>query len=412
MASTKLFLDMRGKAADGKGSLLIRIYHNQSSTTIKTGVRVSPDNWTGTKVLCVPGVEAINAKLQKQKSTIDKDIALLSIEDNFDSMTASEIKSIITSKVKDKKQSHYIESIFNDYIDNGNLKDGTKSIYNLTLKKVLDFGGCNLKIENINLKWLRSFNSYLSKNQCANGRAIYLRSLRAICNYALHNNIISIYPFEHFKIKYDETAKRNIPVDLLRKFHDYPASNKNSMYRDYFFLMFFLIGINSKDLLLAKKSQMINGRLEYIREKTNKKYSIKIEPEAKVIIEKYKGENEFLLNALDHCKYYNSFAREINEGLRKIGSVNKSFIPDETNLFSKPKVVNEIKPIIPEITTYYARHSWATIAYELGISSDIISLALGHAPTNRTTFIYIETDPVKVDIANRKVIDYVLYGKR
>ena len=67
---------------------------------------------------------------------------------------------------------------------------------------------------------------------------------------------------------------------------------------------------------------------------------------------------------------------------------------------------------IPRMTLYWARHSFATIAYEIGISTDIIADCLGHKTGHRITEIYIQKDQRKVDEANRKVIDYVLYNKK
>ena len=66
---------------------------------------------------------------------------------------------------------------------------------------------------------------------------------------------------------------------------------------------------------------------------------------------------------------------------------------------------------IEELTTYWARHTWATIASELDIPKDTIAAALGHGG-NSVTDIYIDFDLKKVDEANRKVLDYVLYGKK
>ena len=68
----------------------------------------------------------------------------------------------------------------------------------------------------------------------------------------------------------------------------------------------------------------------------------------------------------------------------------------------------KIIPIVPGISTYFCRHTWGTIAEELGIPMDVISQALGHSFANRTTLIYVKFDKKKVDEANRKVIDYLL----
>lgn len=63
--------------------------------------------------------------------------------------------------------------------------------------------------------------------------------------------------------------------------------------------------------------------------------------------------------------------------------------------------------LFPDITSYWARHTWATIAHKIGISKDVISLALGHEFGCKTTGIYIDYDLEQVDKANRKVIDYI-----
>lgn len=406
MATTSFYLDTRGKAKDGKGTILILLYHNHSTTTISTGVRISRDNWRDQKVVKHPDAEALNAGLQKQKSKIDHSIAILTLDDAFNSLTAAEIKRFIASDMPKIDRGHTIESLFNEYIEDGNLKEGTKELYRTTLKRVLTFGEEGLKIENMNLKWLRSFDSYLAKSQCPNGRSIYLRCLRAVFNYARNNEIKCPYPFSYFKIKQDETKKRNIEIDKFRKLYSYPTSTKNEYYRDYFFLMFFLIGINVKDLLLAKKSQVVNGRLEYIREKTGKKYSIKIEPEAQEIIDKYKGHGDYLLEAMDHCQHYNSFGRQINQALKRIGEKRTEIVDVNDELFGEKSERTVVDPLIPGIGTYYARHTWATLAYEIGISTDIVSQALGHSAANRTTLVYIKFDQDKVDDANKKVLDY------
>lgn len=170
--------------------------------------------------------------------------------------------------------------------------------------------------------------------------------------------------------------------------------------------MFYLIGVNTKDLLLARKSQVNEGRFDYIREKTGKKYSVKIEPEAEELLKRYEGKGDYLLEAMDHCKNYRSFAHQINDALKLIGEEYTEEIPDMDNLFGEPTLIKRVRPIIPGITTYYARHTWATLAYEAGVPLDIISQALGHSFGNRTTLIYVKFDQNKIDEANRKVLDY------
>ena len=405
MATTRFYLDLRGKAKDGKGSIVITIYHNRTTAMIPTGIRVAPNEWDGNHVIRIDGCDAINARLAEKISSVNRSIAYLSMDSNgFDSMTAPQVKQAITEK-KVIQPVHLVSDLFAEYLAT-DIKEGTKEIYRATLAKVLAFGGKTLKMENINLKWLHQFEMFLAKTQGVNGRAIYLRSLRAICNYAVHTNAVQSYAFQNFSIKQEPTRKRSVSVELFRKFLNYPTSPANARYRDYFLLMFYLIGINSKDLLLGLEKQIINGRFEYIREKTHKKYSIKIEPEAEELLKRYKGRN-YLLEAMDGCKHYKSFAHEMNDHLKEIGKVEWEMVPDSEDLFGTPQLIKKITPVIPGISTYYARHCWATFAYEAGVPLDVISQALGHSSGNRTTLIYVKYDQEKVDSANRTVINFV-----
>ena len=408
MATTRFYLDLRGRAKDGKGSIVITIYHNHTTATVSTGVRVAPNEWDGFRVVKLSGSEALNVRLGKQKTDIDRKIALLSIDDGFEFLTASQLKRLVENKRGPaKKPPLSMGEIFADYMSTG-MKEGTKEIYRTTLKKIQSYDN-DANISDVNLKWLRGFNNYLARTQGVNGRAIYLRSLRAVCNYALHIKAISNYPFENFKIRHEPTRKRSVSVERFREFLNYPVPKHLERYRDYFLLMFFLIGINSKDLLLAKRSNVVNGRFEYVRNKTGKQYSIKLEPEALALLEKYKGKN-YLLDAMDTCKHYKSFAHDMNDALKEVGKVEWQMIPQSDDLFAPPKLSKVVQPVIQNITTYYARHCWATFAYEIGVSIDIIAQALGHSTENRTTMIYVKYDKLKVDAANRAVINYVLYG--
>ena len=153
--------------------------------------------------------------------------------------------------------------------------------------------------------------------------------------------------------------------------------------------------------ILTKENlkEIKDGRIEYYRSKTNKLYSIKIEPEALKIINKYKGE-KFLLNIMDKYKNYQDYQKRLNNSLKRIGN---------TKILKHGKKV--LNPLFPNISVYWARHSWATIASSLDIPKETIAHALGHG-NNSVTDIYINFDQNKVDLANRKVIDYVLYDKR
>ena len=297
------------------------IIHNRTSASISTGIRLSPDDWDGRKIKLSSTYSALNIKLIEQKSKIDKSIALLSLENYFETLTAAEIKVRIMSSSPDTNKGHLVNDIFEEYMSKP-MKDGTREVYKCALKKMLSYGGESLKIESVNLKWLFGFEKFLARTQGPNGRAIYFRCVRAICHYSFKTHIVSVNPFDGFKFKTEPTRKRSVSVEDFRAFVEFPTDVINGKYRDYFLLSFLLIGINIKDLLLAKHGQIVDGRLEYIRNKTHKKYSIRIEPEAQALLDKYRGK-DYLLEAMDHCKHHKSFARAINEACQKIGPVVK-----------------------------------------------------------------------------------------
>lgn len=410
MSSTKLYLDCRNKARDGKGTLVVSFSHNHTSTTFSLGIRVHKKNWDGKSVVGTPDAKILNAVIAQKKGDIDKAILIHSLDKDFPWMTASEVKALLRRDAEKKANlnihsgKHLISDVFKDYMAT-EMEHGTRVIYQSALNKVNLFAGKDAYIEDIDLKWLYRFESFLAQSQSVNGRAIYLRDLRTICNYAKNSGIITTYPFSNFSIKLEPTRKRNITLDKLHQLYHFEVSEKIQEYKDFLFLMLYLIGIDACDLFLAKHSNIVNGRLEYVRKKTHKKYSIKIEPEAQVILDKYSG-TEFLLNVRDRVQRYQSYLRKMNDGLKTIGPVMSVCVPSD-ELFQEERYVEQISPIVNGITSKWARHTWATLAYEAGISIDIISQALGHSINNKTTLIYIKYDQEKVDRANRTVIDYV-----
>lgn len=161
-----------------------------------------------------------------------------------------------------------------------------------------------------------------------------------------------------------------------------------------FKLIFYLIGINMVDLAHLRGITS-EGRVEFNRSKTKRHYSIKVEPEALAIIDKYRG-RDYLLSILDRYKSHEDYRKRMNKSLQRLGGTTKGKQGAKT-----------FRPLFPELTTYWARHTWATIAAGLDIPKETIAAALGHGG-NTVTDIYIDFDRRKVDEANRRVIDYVL----
>lgn len=281
-------------------------------------------------------------------------------------------------------------------------KPSTREIYRHTLKKITDYDA-DIKsrtFDAINFAWLTDFEAFCARTSVKNSRNIHLRNIRAVFNNAIDNEITTAYPFRRFKIRPEPTRKRALSVEDLREIFSYPVEDYAEIYRDLFKLIFMLCGINTVDLFRLKNITR-DGRVEYKRAKTGKLYSIKVEPEAMEIIDKYRGESG-LLCISDRWSDHRNFRHQMNKALQLIGAPRAGL--------GGRKGVGKW----PELTTYYARHSWATIARKIGVAVDDIAFALGHSdPRHETTFIYIDDDEVRdaVDAANRKVLDWVLYGK-
>lgn len=278
---------------------------------------------------------------------------------------------------------------------------GTRGVYKHTLDRIRAFDKNidNKMFEDIDLKWLTDFEAFCAKTACKNARNIHLRNIRAVFNNAIDYGITTAYPFRRFKIRPEATRKRSMAVEELRRLFDYPVEDYAEIYRDMFRLIFMLVGINSVDLH-GLKSITRDGRIEYKRAKTGRLYSIKVEPEAMEIINKYRGVKGLLCIA-DRWSDSRNFRHQCNKALQKIGQVERK------GRGGKKTITAEFEGV----STYWARHTWATIAASLDIPKDTIAAALGHGG-NTVTDIYIDFDQKKVDAANRRVLDWVLYGKR
>ena len=312
--------------------------------------------------------------------------------------TLAEIKERILAEVINKptKPKDCFVDIFKEFADTHNKT--TKGMYYYTLHRIEQFDKTisTKSINDIGIPWLTRFETWMARTNSKNARNILLRNIRAVFNYALDCEYTTNYPFRRFKIRPEATRKRAMTVEQLRSLAVYPVEDYQVFYRDMFVLMFCLIGINVVDLYSL--GGIVDGRVEYRRAKTHRLYSIKVEPEAQAIIDKYHGTKNLLCIA-DRWTTHSQFGKQMNKALKRMGEMQR--------VGRGGKKV--FKPIVPGLTTYWARHTWATIAASLDIPKETIAHALGHG-NDTVTDIYIDFDKKKVDEANRKVLDFV-FGK-
>lgn len=401
MASINLYLDTRRQRDDGTYPIKINVRH-VGKFLVNTKMYSSRENWDD-KIgynKKEPNFKPKNVVLRKMFNSIEE--LLISLENDgklrstSDKKLKSEIEALISGASIQNRGKTFI-----DYLDlfiamkkNSNTRD----IYTMTRNKIALFDeGCTFVT--MDYKWLTEFESFLLDEEelKINACGIHMRNIRAVFNWAIDEEYTQCYPFRKFKIKKEETRKRSLTAEQLRTLRDYPCEEYQIRYRDIFMLMFYLIGINAADLFMAKPEQVVNGRLEYKRAKTGRLYSILLQPEAKAILQKYKGHN-YLLNIMDEYSNYKDFLHRMGIALKDIGETKR--------VGRGGKKVRT--PLFPEISSYWSRHTWATIAAELDVPKEVIAHALGHSwVLNTTTDIYIRFDEKKVDEANRKVIDFI-----
>lgn len=395
------YLDTRRTGLD-EAPLKIVIYQHGTRANIDTGVRLRPDQWTGEKVINHPKAVSLNNYLRARKAGVDSFTYQLMLSFDLEKLDAAQIRDRYLEstgeKVSVETHGYNFVRAFRKYAKQ-HTAPSTKEMYDTTLKKLKAFDE-NISergFDDIDKDYLLAFDKWMSLTLTQNSRNIYLRCIRTVFNSAIDDELTSKYPFRKVKIKAQATKDRSLSPETLRKLLACEVSHWQEEYRDIFFLSFYLIGINIGDLALLK--EVSDGRIEYDRLKTHKHYSIKVEPEAQAILDKYKGDN-WLLPILDRYSGYKDYGHRLNDGLKTIGLHYEAG--------KKPTG----KAVCSDLTTYYARYSWATIAAELDIPHETIAAALGHTRMD-VTAIYIRTDMKrKIDEANRKVIDYVLYGKK
>ena len=385
-----IYLDKRSAKRGDEAPLKIGINKQGSSAYINLGVKVLPTQWDSSKerIKNRPDKASLQSYIDTQKSTASNIVLELLKKGELTKLTATQIKNKVVEIMEPTAAT--ANSFYSRYLVYAESRTAkrTKDIYLVTAKRMVEYDAKirTKAFEDITKDWLGGFDTFLqSTSPSVNGRSIHFRNIRAVFRDAMANEITMSYPFRVFKIKSEPTIKRSLTVDELHRLFSFHGNERQTMAVDMFKLSLFLIGINVADLCNLSEIEK-DGYLRYKRQKTQKLYCIKVEPEALTIIEKYRGRNH-LLNILDRYANVHTFTATLGKVLQSIEGFEN-------------------------LTSYWARHTWATIASELDIPVDVISHALGHSFSTgaKVTQVYINFNQQKIDDANRKVINYILSG--
>ncbi len=391
MSTTFCLLDKRRPLQDGTYPVKIAAGCG-TSIYLSTGVSVRLWEWDpeSGKVVDRKDAKRLNAYLEIRLLRTQARMLQLREDGRLRTASASYIRKLLDAPDMGEVPAEEIRHTFWEAAERciaTKDKQNTRQIYRYTVDKVRAYAGDGpLYFEDMTLSWMHGFDKSIGGK--VNARAVHLRNLRHICNFAVDEDMTSFYPFRKFKIRTEETRKKSLSVEQLRAYANADIDYRNdAMHRDVFLLMFYLRGINISDLAALTWDDVEDGRIHYRRNKTGHLYSIRIEPEAQEILDRWRGETH-LLAVFDRYRKPNEYNRRLAEALKRIAG------PDG-------------KAVEPDCSGNWARHTWATMAAELDIPEATISWALGHVPGHRTTQIYIRRSDAKCDEANRLVIDYM-----
>ena len=340
MATLKPFLDLRvQRKKDELYPLKISVSATRSIVfQIPVKIYLAPENWNSQtcRIVKHKSKRLFNMALQEQLLSLEKKLTVLEVSGQLANMSIREVKQyLVASQTVSCSARGDLIDYYEQYIDRI-ANASTRGTHEHTLKKILAYDKGKLSFRDVDKAWLLGFERFLfSQHLDAKGRAIpgvrrltpngvnlHLRNLRTLFNDAVTYGVAEAnwYPFKKFEMPSEEPVKLALPVKDLRIIRDFPAEEFCQRYLDVFMLSFYLIGINIGDLLLLRPTDMVGGRIEFSRQKTKKRYSIKVEPEAQEIINRWRGK-KYLLCFMDERADYRSFLKMMNKHLKEFGRV-------------------------------------------------------------------------------------------
>ena len=376
---------------NGKHPLMIRVAKNGKTKYKSLGISVHSDHWDFQKnrpLPKCPNRELILKIILEKEVEFQKEILeLASMQKEY---TASSLIAAKTNQVTTKSVGSFFEELVGQLkkVDRINCAGSFKSTWN-SLKKFcgndLDFPFSYLDVEFLGKyeQWLKSQN-YTEVTMFSifkNIRTAYNKAIAAKCTSK------SSYPFEEFKLsKFDtKTQKRAISKDAIKKIMEVDLSNElyyTQFSRDMFIFSYLCSGINLADIARLKIENMKDNKLMYIRKKTKKKINTPLSDETLQIIQKYAAgktkPSDYIFPIFDDTLHKTEVQK--HHRLHKVlGKVNPSL-----------KIVTRLAGLNVNLTTYVARHSFATVLKNSGVNFALISEALGHSDI-ATTQIYLDS---------------------
>ncbi|MEO6731927.1 MAG: site-specific integrase [Ferruginibacter sp.] len=389
--SIKVLLYSSKTLSNGEHPIMLRVIKDRKPKYISVGFSCTTDLWDDGENLPKkkhPHFKEIKILIAKKK--LDAERLVLNLENDDKNLSSHEIKGKLRKqKMNNPLVMDYFNCIVERFVQSGQIKNS--EVYKDTKRNLFHFINTRkLHFSDIDVLFLNSFEEFLKKSgKGENTIYIYLRTLRALINKAIKEDICSekYYAFKNFSLtKYSKikTEKRAIEKDDIEKIKKLNLKNNKELIdaKNIFLFSFYCRGINFIDIASLKWKDTKGERLSYRRSKTNELFNLSLLKPAQDILDYYHpltyaskesyifpifNQNHNTPQALYNRKV--KMLRKINADLKEIAALTK---------------------LKTELTTYVARHSYATILKKSGISTSIISEAMGH-DSEKTTQIYLES---------------------
>ena len=394
MATFHIKLDSRRKDGLGRHPVVAFIRNRKTVATKDTGLFVNPEQWLGGEdgkyvSRTCPNSKKINEMLFAYDKKYRTAFIQLNLFQSTNTLPACEIADIIFDRAVVQQKGLLMQDI-EEYMKT--CTSGTAATFLFTLNKVkLYCNNTDIPYSSITYDWLKQFDKWMQDSGLKiNTRGIVMRNIRVLYNDAIRKCYVAAdkYPFRAFKIKTSVKEKDFLRPDDIVKLRDMKLSGRAAYTRDFFLLSLYLGGINPVDLFNLEKPDA-KGRVQYqrqkIKDRTDSYISLKIQPEAMEIVDRY-ADDKYLVNFINNYSNFRTFYSHVRSEIKKLGEMLG----------------------YPNMTLYWARYTWATIADGIGVSERLISRILGHKDKSLAEKRYIVAfNWDRADVANREVLDHI-----
>ena len=391
--------------ANGESPIMLRVAKDGKRTMRSLGVSVNPVYWdfnkNEPKPNC-PNKDLINKIILKTKLEFQE--KLLEKKAHKEEFTASSLIHEEKEEIKAKTVEEFYLSLIADLREKGQV--GTSEAYRNSYRmlKIFNKGKkLNYTFSYINVDFCRKYEEWLRARGNKDTSISYqLRTLRAAFNRAIEAKVVSKdkNPFVEYKLSHlnTKTMKRALSKnDILRIIKADCSGSKpvRQLAQDLFAFSYLCGGISFVDIANLTPRNIIDNRLIYQRQKTHGGINLQLSSEAKILIAKYADYQrgaDYLFPIL-HNKRHTTPLQKQNRTHKICHEVNKEL-----------RALGKELHISMDVTTYVARHSFATVLKKSGVNIGIISQALGHQDIKTTQIYLSKFDNEQVDDAMKNLL--------